>query len=562
VSVSAIQPSLFPTAALWPISTPDEQGEHGEVFTRSWVVEFILDLCGYTEDRNLASLVAVEPSCGSGAFLVPMVKRLSASLRRHHQTLDDAIEAISAFDLLPRNAHRARESIVAALVSEGWPRAKSKQMATLWVSTADYILTEHQPSSVDFVIGNPPYIRLEDIAPDHLAQYRSTCETMGGRADVYVAFFEIGLRTLRKGGTLGFICADRWMRNQYGARLRDFITSNFHLAASIEAHDVDAFEEQVSAYPSITVIKNDKKSNAIFATTNKTFGEEASGWLMKWAQTSATKSFSTPSFRSVRLPHAFTGESSWPTGSPERLALLEALNDRFGPLEDQTTGTRVGIGVATGADAIYVVKSNLDIEPDRLLPLVMSKDIGSGKVAWSGYYLVNPWSSSGAPVELSKFPKLEGYFDEHRELIMKRNVAGRSGEAWFRTIDKVDHSLIKKEKLLFPDMKMATHPVLEPGGLYPHHNLYFVVSTEWDLRVLGGLLLSKVAEFFVDSYAVRMRGGTLRFQAQYLRRIRVPRPADIPSDLAHDLASAFERRDNVAATKTALAIYGLEGIPE
>jgi adenine-specific DNA-methyltransferase len=94
-----------------------------------------------------------------------------------------------------------------------------------------------------------------------------------------------------------------------------------------------------------------------------------------------------------------------------------------------------------------------------------------------------------------------------------------------------------------------------------HHNLYFVVSTEWDLRVLGGLLLSKVAEFFVDSYAVRMRGGTLRFQAQYLRRIRVPRPADIPANLASDLASAFDSRDSVAATRTALTIYGLEGIP-
>jgi adenine-specific DNA-methyltransferase len=561
VSIPAIQPFLLPPPTLWAVPSPGEQSEHGEVFTRAWVVEFILNLCGYNEDRNLALLKAVEPSCGSGAFLVPMVRRLSASLRKHQQSLDDAVGAISAFDVLPSNVHRAREAVVETLISEGWPSVQAKRMANIWVSTGDYILTEHQPSSVDFVMGNPPYIRLEDMAPSLLSEYRAMCQTMGGRADVYVAFFEVGLRTLRVGGTLGYICADRWMRNQYGARLRDFITSHFHLAASIEVHDADAFEEQVSAYPSITVIKNDKEPDTIFATTNKIFGEEESGLLADWALTSTTKSFSSSAFRSARLPHVFSGELSWPTGSPERLALLEDLNNRFGPLEDKSTGTRIGIGVATGADAVYVVKADIDIEPDRLLPLVMSKDTRSGNLAWSGHHLVNPWNTNGTPVELVHFPKLNRYFSEQREVIMKRNVAGRSGDAWFRTIDKVDHALIEREKLLFPDMKMATHPVLEPGGLYPHHNLYFVVSTEWDLRVLGGLLLSKVAEFFVDSYAVRMRGGTLRFQAQYLRRIRVPRPADIPANLASDLASAFDSRDSVAATRTALTIYGLEGIP-
>ena len=65
-------------------------------------------------------------------------------------------------------------------------------------------------------------------------------------------------------------------------------------------------------------------------------------------------------------------------------------------------------------------------------------------------------------------------------------------------------------------------PVLDRGETYPHHNLYFIQSDEWDLEVLGGLLMSAVGQFFVESYGVRMRGGYWRFQAQYLRRIRVP----------------------------------------
>jgi hypothetical protein len=86
-----------------------------------------------------------------------------------------------------------------------------------------------------------------------------------------------------------------------------------------------------------------------------------------------------------------------------------------------------------------------------------------------------------------------------------------------------------------------------------------VVSDKWDMPVLGGLLLSKVAEAFVDAYAVKMRGGTLRFQAQYLRRIRVPRPAEISADDRVALSTAFHQRDVDAATRVAVRLYGLTG---
>ena len=54
------------------------------------------------------------------------------------------------------------------------------------------------------------------------ARYRSTFATMKGRADLYVAFCEAALYQLKPKGVCGFICADRWMRNQYGAALRYF----------------------------------------------------------------------------------------------------------------------------------------------------------------------------------------------------------------------------------------------------------------------------------------------------------------------------------------------------
>ena len=64
---------------------------------------------------------------------------------------------------------------------------------------------------------------------------------MRGRADLYVAFFEAALRQLREGGACAFICADRWMRNQYGAELRELVTSDFAVDVVIEMHNADAF---------------------------------------------------------------------------------------------------------------------------------------------------------------------------------------------------------------------------------------------------------------------------------------------------------------------------------
>lgn len=166
-----------------------------------------------------------------------------------------------------------------------------------------------------------------------------------------------------------------------------------------------------------------------------------------------------------------------------------------------------------------------------------------------------PWS-----LDLDAFPRLRAYFERHATALGDRHVAGKRPAQWYRTIDKVDHALIARPKLLFPDMKLTSHPVLDEGGLYPHHNLYYVVSDGWDLRVLGGLLLSRVAQTFIEAYAVKMRGGTLRFQAQYLRRIRVPRPGSISAGDRALLASAFDRRDSVTATEVALRVYGIEDL--
>lgn len=540
-------------------SIPEGAVEHGEVFTRRWVVELILDLVDYRPDRDLAELRLVEPACGTGAFLGVIAERVGASCRKHGKPLSDAFNAVQAFDLLGRNVRASRQLVMEVLTEEGWAEHEARRLAAAWVKQGDYLLQGGENAPVDLVVGNPPYIRLEDVPDQRMDLYRRTCPTMTGRADIYVGFYETALASLKPDGNLAFICADRWMHNQYGRNLRRFISEDFAVDVVIRMHDVDAFQEQVAAYPAVTVLRRGGQGVATVVETTKGFGPQSTAELLLAAPN--LDRWATLGFRKAQLPHWFPGDDLWPTGSPARLAALEELADRFTSLGDPNSGVRVGIGIATGADKVFITKDADLVEPERLLQLAMVRDTTSGVLEWSGHYLVNPWDTAGELIDLPRYPRLAAYFETNATALRGRHVAKRQTTRWFRTIDKVDPGLTERAKLLFPDMKLTSHPVLDPGGCYPQHNLYYMVSDTWDLRVLGGLLLSKVAEAFIEAYAVKMRGQTLRFQAQYLRRICVPDPTAITERDREDLIRAFEQRDVAAATEAALRVYGLDSWP-
>ncbi|MEP6934831.1 MAG: N-6 DNA methylase, partial [Nitrospirota bacterium] len=187
----------------------------GVVFTKRWVVELLLDLSGYCSDKNLTDALAIEPAAGDGAFLGPMIERLVESCRNLDRSLAECEHSLIAYELNEASAARVRVVARNILMNHGIKRPLAKRLADAWVVNRDYLL-DADSKRADFVIGNPPYVRLEDISEDTASVYRNAYPTMRGRADLYVAFFEAALRQLKPGGVCAFICADRWMRNQYG----------------------------------------------------------------------------------------------------------------------------------------------------------------------------------------------------------------------------------------------------------------------------------------------------------------------------------------------------------
>jgi hypothetical protein len=213
--------------------------------------------------------------------------------------------------------------------------------------------------------------------------------------------------------------------------------------------------------------------------------------------------------------------------------------------------------VATGADGVFIGEdAALPVEETRKLPLVMAKDLRDGTIAWRGKYLVNPFEADGRVAPLEAYPKFSAYIHAHREVLEKRHVARRSGDAWYRTIDRVHAGLTRTPKLLIPDIKGEPMVVLDDGRYYPHHNLYHVTSSSWDLTALATILRSSVAVLFVSTYCVKISGGFLRFQAQYLRRIRLPRWESL-STAQRDRLRAAAPTDRPAIDRAAFVAYGL-----
>ena len=529
-------------------------GERGAVYTKPDVVEFVLGLGGLDDPATIREGRILEPSCGRGDFVVPIVRRLLAG--RGEGTADERVTALSdrlrAVELNADALAVCRRSVDMLLDRAGFPRDDRRRLLDAWLLRGDFLTCE-LPGRFDVVAGNPPYVRLEAIPKGLLEEYRQRFSTFRHRSDLYIPFLERGLRLLKPGGRLAVICADRWMKNRYGGALRRLVADRFHLEHVADMTGLSAFAGEVTAYPAVTVVTNRRGRDTVVASGLRPSGLCSAASAMRAAAGGGDAS--DPRVRVVR--DAASGADPWLLDGRPEIALLRRLEANFPTLEE--AGCRVGIGVATGADRVFLGPFDaLPVEPDRKLPLATTADIAGGRLSWTGRGVVNPFRADGSLVDLEEYPKLRRYLERNRPALAARHIAKRRPERWYRTIDRIDPRLTDTPKLLIPDIKGEPVVALDRGGLYPHHNLYYVTSSVWPLAALRAALLSGVARLFVSQYSTKMRGGYFRFQAQHLRRIRLPRWRNVPPPLRAELAAAgAEDVPSLRGFEPTCAIFGL-----
>ncbi|MEZ8309323.1 TaqI-like C-terminal specificity domain-containing protein [Vibrio splendidus] len=522
--------------------------EKGEVFTNPQIVSFMLKTSGIADALNSKNTRILEPSCGQGEFVVAIAKLLVANLADNQErySIDFIKSLVQAFDISAENIliakQRTSEVLMQSLTAD-----EADLIVESWFYHGDFLLTDFS-TYFSHAIGNPPYVRIENIPSPLLSAYRSRYHTMKERADLYIAFYQKCLELLEAKGVLSFICTDRWTKNSYGSSLRGFISASYQLDLYVDLYGQSAFQSDVLTYPAITQFSR-QKHNSTKILHNPEIDSDLSDTVY-----SILTGQEKCSNKLTERKDILDDEKPWLFGCADELNLIKRLEKDFPTMED--VGCKVYIGAATGNNKVYIVGDDAVLEPSRKVPLVTATDIRTGTLIPSGKFIVNTYDNNGV-VELKHFPMLEKYLTQFQEVLQKRHVAKKSPHHWFKTIDRVYPERATQEKLLIPDIKSKLTTVYDSGQYHPNNSIYYICSSNWNLRALQGVLISGIGQLFVENYSTKVAGGNLRFQAQHLRRICLPRWEDVDSDLATALSEVAINNDIEKSILLTSKLYNL-----
>ncbi|MBD5368569.1 MAG: N-6 DNA methylase [Bacteroides sp.] len=467
------------------------------------MVNFMLDLMGYTPDKDLSQYRILEPSFGCGDFLMEIINRIYQSSIKYH---------FNATRIITGNVYGCE------IDSEKYDKAINRicrtipDFSSVNLKREDFLLSEWS-CNFDFIVGNPPYIRYENIPVEIRDAYKAKFTTFHYRCDIYVLFFEHCLRHLASAGRHCFICSNRWIRNEYGRKLRSLISRDYNLDYLIDIEGIDAFSETVLAYPAITVI-----SGPCHHQPTKT------------AKIFTLKDLSMPLSRELKkVPENC---DLW-----EQLFAVGELHNLY-TIENQ--GFTIGIGVATGADKIFI-NSNLIsmVEDNLLLPIVNSRDLTDNKFNWKGAYLLNPYKADGSLIDIDCYPKAKRYLEQFKLQLENRHIV-KKGRRWYSLIDKVKAELISLPKILLPDISGNRKLFVDKGKFYPAHNIYYITGGSiGDLELLAAILMSDFVRSQIGNISNKMNGGMPRWQSQSIKKLRIPLLSEISSEDRLSLLNAY-----------------------
>ena len=492
-------------------------GGHGDVPTAPEVVRYMLDLAGYTADKNLSDTIILEPSCGEGEFIVEIARRLLESARHFGFDAQDAfVKCVYGYDIVEEKIMRCQDRI----------KELGIDPTEAHICVVDF-LSARVPE-VDVVVGNPPYVRYENIPSQQLDYIKNTFPTFHYRSDLYIPFFEKTLRLLKPEGRHCFICANRWLKNEYGRKLRRLVARYFRLETIINLEYADAFQENVLAYPAITLISNN--------TPNPSFG---------YAEAE----------RVAELENLNPTERNTPEDDDWSNAFIQTDHSQLFTIEE--LGFKIGIGVATGADNIFI-SSELPgmVESELLLPALNAKDLRGDTMCWHQEYLLNPYTPSGELISLVRYPQAARYLESHRGRLADRHIARKNASKWYKTIDRINPQLKSEAKILLPDMSGNRYIFVDEGQFYPLHNLYYVTGHGVrKLKILSAILMSDIIRQQIRNITNNMNGGFPRWQSQYLRKLKVPDFMDMDETLEDKLIRSYDEMDFDAVNSQVCFLY-------
>lgn len=506
-------------------------GEHWTVYTNKDTVYFMLDQLDYKSENNLSSISILDPCSGDWVFIICCLERLLKSSRKYNFSFEKALEEnFLAIEIDEIKVQRLEENIKDFLNRNSISITNLQKI--IW--SGDFLLKWIQ-RKFDIVIGNPPYIRYDNIPDVMKWEYRVNFKTFKWRCDIYVPFYEKGLNLLNENWRLCYICSNRWLKNDYWTTLRKLISSKYDFDKIINLEHIKVFDENVIAYPAITIIKNRPSNNQT----------EYYDILDKDVLTTWLSNASNSKFRFTLLDDLVDGNwNFWQIKHPT-----------FKLIEGQWF--EMWIWAATGADKIFISKTlEESIESDLLIPIIFSRDLRGNNLSWSWNYLINPFTEDGELINLIKYPKLNSYFEYHKSTLLSRHISKKNPNKWYRTIDRIKPSLLGKKKLLIPDTSWNEIIMMDQWTYYPHHNLAYIThKNEKDLKILWALLSSEFWRNQMRKAWNLMNWGFIRWQIQNLRKILLPNIMEIPTFYKEKIIDAYDSQDMWEINNSILSLF-------
>ncbi|MFH1457151.1 MAG: N-6 DNA methylase [Patescibacteria group bacterium] len=230
----------------------------GRIYTPDFIVKNILDLVDYKDgilEKNI-----IDNSCGDGAFLIEIVDRYCSAffaknkkvdigeLKKHLHKYIHGIE-IEKDEVEKCIENLNKEALKFGIVDVKWD-----------VICADTLDIKIFDNKMDFVVGNPPYVRVHNLAGNY-DKVKEFSFSQNGMTDLYIVFFEIGIKMLNSTGKMCLITPSSCLRSKAGENFRKFIITQKNLKKIVDLGHFQPFE--ATTYTMITLFQNGTKNDYI-----------------------------------------------------------------------------------------------------------------------------------------------------------------------------------------------------------------------------------------------------------------------------------------------------------
>lgn len=205
---------------------------NGAFFTPDYIVDFIIKETSPSIDGQV-----LDPSCGCGAFLLGTIRYFEALGRGIR---DVVRENLYGSDILDYNVRRAKILITIYALEKGVLLEEDDfNLFTQDSLRADWNM------EFDAVVGNPPYVKFQDLSDLNRSFLKSEWESIDkGTYNVYFAFFELAFNLLKADGKLGYITPNNYFTSLAGISLRNFFSSRRSIYKIIDFNHHKVFDAQ------------------------------------------------------------------------------------------------------------------------------------------------------------------------------------------------------------------------------------------------------------------------------------------------------------------------------